>query len=295
MQKKKMKRLFSYLFTFFIAFFLFLIVLLSVAKYTVLSPGYFMKQMDKVNYYENTVTALNKMIQQNAAPAGLPTEMFSNYIKIEDIRTDMINYEKAIIAGKEAEVATSQLNKKLSSDIAKYATDKKIVVNETMQKGIDSFIQAIEEKYQYLTQFPYLNTYVSLCDLFTKIFWISMPILCIGIGVLIFFIYRMNQKWRRRRRYYAYGLIGAGLLSSILPMYLYLGRFIEKINLNPKYMYELMVSVMKSYLSFHMCVGISLIVLGTVVAYVTLKKKNNSNKKERVYPHNTILEGIEKI
>lgn len=293
MQKRKMKKLFSFLFTFFIAFFLFLIVLLSIAKYTVLSPGYFMKQMDEVNYYENTVTALNKMIQQKAAPAGLPSEMFNNYIKIEDIRSEMIKYEEAIIAGNETVVSTDQLNKRLTTDIIKYASEQKITLNETMQKGIDSFIQTIEETYQYLTQFPYLSIYASVCDLYTKVFWIAMPIVSVGLCLLVFFIHRMHSKWRRRRRYYAYGFIGAGLLTSVLPMVIYAGQFVEKINLNPKYMYELMVTIMKNYLWIHMIVGFILIVIGAAIAYITIKKGNVN--KERVYPHETILEGIERI
>ena len=293
MRKRRLRTVFSYLFTFFIAFFVFVMVLLTVTKYTVLSSSYFLKQMDAVDYYANTAMQLNQMIKQNAVPAGLPSEMFENYIQEEDIRSDMITYEEALIAKQEAQVSTASIKQRLQRDITSYASEKKITLTNTMQTGIDNFIKTIEDKYQYLTQFPYFHVYVSMIHIFSTIYWIVMPIVLLATGVLIFFVYRLHGGWRRRRRYYAYAFIGGGLLTSALPMYLYSSRFIEKINLSPQYLYDLMVSMMKTYLSYNIMIGMVIIVVGVVCAFVSIKQKKQETK--RYYPSDKLLEGIERV
>lgn len=265
---------------------------MSVTRFTIMSPKYFMNEMENVDYYSNTATELNRMIRQNAAPAGLPTAMFEKYIQIEDIRSDMIQFQKNTFAKQEASMATDHLKERLNKDITSYATEKKITLNKTMQAGIDSFITTILENYQYLTQFPYLQTYASLTSLYAKAYIIAMPILVVALGTVITLIYKLHNSLHRKKRYYAYGIVGGGMLSLVLPMYLYISQFFEKINLNPKYMYELLVSFIKDYLSVLMITGGIIIVIGIAVAYINIKRKQHSTRE---YPHEMILEGMEKL
>ncbi|MEG0330637.1 MAG: hypothetical protein RR624_09430 [Longicatena sp.] len=281
MKNKKLKTIISYLFTFFIAFFMFVIVLATTARFTLMSPSYFMKQMNKVEYYNNTTIELNRTFKQNAAPSGFPITLFENYIKEEDIRSDMVAYETAIFDGKKASIPTDKIQKRLINDTNKYITEQKITMNPSIQVAVDQFINANVEKYSYLTSFPYLDVYAKLIKTFQKVYIVVLPILVVSTLILFILIRKMYRSKRRMKRFYAYGFLGAGLLTSVLPMYLYASRFFEKINLNPKYMYELLVALAKNFLLYNILIGLVLVVIGLLISFVKFKKKNG--KDERTY------------
>lgn len=290
--QKRLRKICSFLFAFFASFFLLMIVVLSSARFTLLSPQYFLDQLESNNYYEGTAMQLNRMIRQEAGPAGLPSELFDQYIKAEDIHEEMIAYEKAVLNRNEAAIDTSTLKVRLNEDIKKYASEKKIVINAAMQKNIDVFMNSILEKYQYLTQFPYLDVYASVTKMYAKAYVIAIPVLLTAFGIVCLLLYKLYINCQRRKRYFAYALIGSGLLCAALPMYLYINRFFEKININPQYMYNLMVNMMKDFLIANIISGMVLIVAGLLIAFIKVKSKKKKYKK--IYTNSTILEGIEK-
>lgn len=276
MSKKTMRSMISYLFTFFIAFFLFLIVISTTTRFTIMSPSYFMNKLNVVGYYSNTAKELNQMIKQNAAPSGFPIEMFENYIKEENIRSDMETYVKDVFAGNEREISIAAIKERLREDTDNYIKEKKIQVTPTLKGGINQFIQTVLGKYQYLTQFPYLSVYVQLVNVVRKGYLLMMPVLILLTSILFLLVYKLHVKRRVRKRYYAYGCIGAGLLISVIPFYLYVVRFVDKINLHPKYMYELLVTSVKEYFLMNIIMGVAFILLGCTIAYFRTKKARRS-------------------
>lgn len=282
MKNKKLKTIISYLFTFFIAFFMFVIVLATTSRFTLMSPSYFMKQMNKVEYYNNTTIELNRIFKQNAAPSGFPITLFENYIKEEDIRSDMVAYETAIFDGKKASIPTDKIQQRLIKDTNKYITEQKITMNPSIQTAVDQFINANVEKYAYLTSFPYLDVYAKLIKTYQKVYIVVLPILVVSTLILFILVKKMHRSKRRMQRFYAYGFIGAGLLTSVLPMYLYATRFFNKINLNPKYMYELLVALAKTYLLLNILIGLVCIVIGLIVSFAKFKKKNDKGERRQI-------------
>lgn len=293
-KNNRLRTVISYLFTFFIAFFLFVIVLLTTTRFTIMDTTYFMNTLDDTDYYESTATELNRVIKQNAAPSGFPSEMFDNYVKEEDIREDMMQYEKQKINGEAVTISTVKIEERLQNDIDTYIKDNNISVNPSIQVGIDQFKQTIVEKYSYMTQFPYIDMYGKVMQVFQKVFMIAVPVLLIATAVLLIFIHKMYSSRRLRRRFYAYGLIGAGLLTAALPTVLYATRFFEKVNINPEYMYRLLVTLTKNYLMINIVVGSLLIVAGVILTYVKVKKKQIKKKQgsSRVYPENELFKKL---
>lgn len=290
--QKRLRKVCSCLFAFFAAFFLLVIIVLSTARFTLLSPDYFIKEMEASDYYEGTAMQLNRMIRQNAGPAGLPSELFDQYIKVADIHEEMIAYQKAVLNKQEAAIDTNTLKVRLNEDIKKYAADKKIVINGAMQKNIDAFVNSIVEKYQYLTQFPYLDIYASATKLYAKVFIIAIPILLFAFGIVCLLLYRLYRNFHQRKRYYSYVFIGSGLLCAALSMYLYMSRFFEKININPQYMYNLFINLIKAFLIANIISGMVLITAGILIAYIKVNRKKKEYRKS--YVNSGMLEGIEK-
>ncbi|MEG0660813.1 MAG: hypothetical protein RR443_09585 [Anaerorhabdus sp.] len=281
MSKQKWRTVVSYLFSFFLAFFLFVIVILTTTRFTLMSSSYFMNKMDAVDYYDNTATELNRFIKNNAAPSGFPLEMFENYIKEEDIRDEMIRYEENMFEGKHTVVSVDEIRKRIVKDTDKYIIDNNIVLNPSTRLGVEDFINTIVNQYTYLTQFPYINEYVSIINLFEKVYMLSIPVLLIVSALLCLAIYKLYDSKRRRKKYYSYALIGSGLLIGTLPFYLYAVRFFERINLSPKYMYDLLVALTRTYLFVNIMVGICFILFGFMVTYLKLKPKRKKGERSR--------------
>lgn len=272
MTANKTKTIISYLFSFFIAFFMFVIVLLLLTRATILSPSYFLKQMNATQYYENTAIEINRTFKQNAAPSGFPVAMFDSYLKEEDIREDMIQYQKNMMGGKKAEMPTEKIEQRLRDDTNAYILEHKIELSPSIQIGIDTFIQSDIEQYIHLTQFPYIDIYGKLTSFFHKVVMIVVPVLCVVTAILFLALHKLHNTSRRRKRYYAYAWIGAGLMISALPFYLYVAKFFEKIELYPKYIYQLLVSLFNNYLVLNMVVGLVMGIIGLAITYAKKKK-----------------------
>lgn len=294
MNNDKLRTGISYLFTFFLAFFLFVIVLMSSVRFTLMDQGYFLERMDEVKYYNNTATELNRLIKQNARAAGFEVSSFESLVKEEDIRDAMINYEKQKLAGESVTISVDGFKERMETTIRTYINNNNLVVDQSVQQSLDQFVNACVEKYSYLTQFPYLDVYGNLMNLYQKGYMIGLPLLSIVAIALGFFVSRLHKSSRRIRRFYAYGLIGAGLLVAVAPMVLYALRFFEKINLEPKYMYDLLVSMTRTLLMSNIIVGLVLIILGILVTYIKPKKKKKKDKTDRKYPNDDMLKNIER-
>ncbi|MEG0315212.1 MAG: hypothetical protein RR646_08150 [Erysipelotrichaceae bacterium] len=278
MDKRKLKKVINFIFSFFIAFFIFLVLIMTSTRFSVMNERYFIKTLDKVDYYKNTALELNRFIRLNAVPSGFPTEMFEGYITEEDIRSDMIEYEMKMFNHEEADISTKKIDKRIRNTVNTYIVKNNIIMNESLDIGVEAFITAIVKQYSYLTKFPYINMYADLVTRFNKIYVIATPILLTLIAVLTVLMIKINTRAKRRREYGSYVFIGSGLLVGALPTVMLAEKFFQKISLNPKYMYDLIVALGRNYLIINVILGLILIGVGLLLILVKIKKKESRQK-----------------
>ncbi|MGX8833538.1 hypothetical protein ACWG0P_04925 [Amedibacillus sp. YH-ame6] len=283
MSKNTWRLIITYIFTFSLAFFLFLIMLLSCIRFTVMSPTFFFKTMETVDYYNNTATQLTRYIKQQARGAGFEIDVFDKFVQEEDVREKMITYEQSVLDQEQAVIDTSQFKQKLQTTIETYAQNNNIKIDANTQLSLDRFTENCINKYVYLTQFPYLGIMGNMMNLFNKVYMIVIPILLFVSVISCFFIYRLQTRNHRRKKYFAVALISAGLLISIAPATLYSMKIFEKISINPEYMYNLVVQYSRSLLVSCMIIGVFLIAFGFQVAYIKSIHKSNKHKDMRIY------------
>lgn len=71
-----------------------------------------------------------------------------------------------------------------------------------------------------------------------------------------------------------------------------MSRFFEKININPQYMYNLFINLIKAFLIANIISGMVLITAGILIAYIKVNRKKKEYRKS--YVNSGMLEGIEK-
>lgn len=270
-----LKKSIAMLFSFFLAFFLFAFTLLCVTRITLMNPSYILSSMNSIEFYENAITELNQSIRQNARPAGFPVELFDNYLDVEDVNVSMQNYIKDGFNGDFKEMSTADFEMKLSDTMNSYIREEGIQVNKSTQTGIDSFVRANVENYHHFLEFPFLKYYVQGYELYSKIFLLGAPVVALLSLIMGFALFRIHNSRRKKKRMYAYSLIGSGLLCSVLPLYLLGTKFFERIQLSPQYLYNLVTHMTKNYMMILVVIGIVMIGLGFFITYFKIKKKGH--------------------
>lgn len=278
MDKKILRKIINYIFSFFIAFFIFVVVIMTSTRFSVMSDNYFMKTLDKVDYYKNTTNELNHFLKLNAVPSGFPIEMFEGYIAEEDIRSDMVEYETMMFNHEDANISTEKIDKRIRTTVNNYITKNNIVMNQSLEIGVEAFITTIVKQYAYLTEFPFINMYADLITKFNKLYIIVTPVLLVLIALLGKLMFKINTRVKRRKEYSAYICIGSGLLVSTLPIVMLANKFFQKISIKPKYMYDVIVALGNNYLIINAVAGLLLIVFGLLLILVKFEKKESRQK-----------------
>lgn len=287
-----MKKAISYIFSFFLAFFLFFLSVLCVIRFTAGSETYFLKQLDKSNYYESAVDGYNRLLKQNARPTNFPIELFENFVKTVDVIDEMKGSVSAGFHGESFTVNTEEIKQRLVDTTNGYINEHQIQIDAQTQSAIDTFIEANTQNYAKLLQFPYIEYLGSGIRILHKVFWIAAALLVVLCAVLAFAQIRMHKSKRRKKRWLAYSLIGAGLMTSVVPAMLLGFKVFERIQIMPEYLYRVITAVLNGTTLTVLIVGIIWILLGIFLTYFKPKTKTKSKKEGRSYDHSVQLDTI---
>lgn len=286
-----MKKVISYIFSFFLAFFLFLLSVLCVLRFTAGSESYFLKQLDKTEYYESAVDGYNRLLKQNARPTNFPIELFDNYVKTVDVIDEMKESVEAGFKGASFAISTDTFKQRLMDTTSGYIAENSITINSQTQEAIDTFINANVENYAKLLQFPYIEYLGKGIHMLHRVFWIAagaLALLCLLLG---FAQIRMHKSKRRKKRWLAYSFIGAGWMIIVAPALLLGFKVFDRIQIQPEYLYRVLTTVLNGTAMRVLIVGILWILAGVFLTYY--KPKSKSKKKQgRNYDHSVQLNSI---
>lgn len=261
-------------------------------RFTVVGETYFMSQLNKTNYYESAVVSYNRLLKQNARPTNFPVELFDNFVNTADVIDDMKAGIKASFRGDTYEADTSDISKRLKQITDGYISDNNLMVNQRTTDAIHTFVDANTDNYAQLLVFPYMNLLSKGIKVFHKVYWIAAILLIVLCAVLTFAQIRMHKSRRRKKRWLAYSLIGAGLMGSVFPAILLGQKIFDRIQIDPEYLYDVIVAVMNGSMMILIFISILWILLGIFLTYFKPKRKKTGKHQERNYDHSVNLDHI---
>ena len=219
------------------------------------------------------LVSLNEEIQQETQSTGFPIEMFENYVDEDTAKTAMEKYINNAFDGGETTINTTEFETKLTQDIDNYLTTNNIIINSESQEAISVLKSNLIDLYKSYLSFPYLALVIDVINTYDGIFLIAAAALVVLIGLASFLLYRLYSHYQGRRRYFSYALSASGLMCFALPFFIYIGKLIDKISLSPAYFYNFFTSTLNSYMLTFVIVGLVMIVLANIVAYIKFERK----------------------
>lgn len=263
----------SYILSLLIAIFLSIFIVLTVTRFTVMSPSYLISKMEQADFYQQSVISLNNEIQQETQSTGFPLAMFENYIDENTAKTTMEKYIHQAFDGGETTIDITEFETKLTQDINNYLTANNIIINTDSTEAINILKSELIDLYRSHLSFPYLSLVINVINTYDHLYPVAAIVLIALIALASFLLYRLYHHYHWRRRYFAYALSASGLMCFALPFFIYIGKFIDKINLSPAYFYNFFTSTLKTYVFTFVIVGLVMIVLANIVAYIKFERK----------------------
>lgn len=272
-KKSNSRSTLSYILSLLIAIFLSVFVVITVTRFTVMSPSFLMSKMEEANFYSQSVVSLNEEIQQETQSTGFPLEMFENYVDEATAKTTMEKYIKDAFNGGSTNIDSTEFQNKLNQDIESYLTTNNIIINSESQEAITILKGNLVDYYESYLSFPYLALLIDVINTYDNIYLFAAGGLIVLTALASFLLYRLYSHYQGRRRYFSYALSASGLMCFALPFFIYIGRFIDKISLSPAYFYDFFTGTLNSYVFTYVIVGVVMIIIANIVAYLKFDRK----------------------
>ena len=274
MSRKSSRNHLSYLLALLLTIFISIFIVLTVTNVTIMNSSYLISKMESADFYRQSIINLNKQIQQETQSTGFPLEMFENYVDEESADEIMKKYIENAFSTGNTDIDTTTFETKLTEDIDEYLQSANIIINSEEEIAIATLKGNLISYYQTYITIPYLNLIINLINTYNTYYYFIAVILILLILITSFILYHLHSHYRTRRRYFAYALSSTGLICLILPAFIYFGNFVDRISLSPQYFYDFVTSTISSYLLIYIIIGIVMIVIGNITAYLRFKKRH---------------------
>ena len=273
MKKNKSRTVISFILSILLAIFMTLLVILTITRFTMTSPSYLVNKLEDANYFTGSVETLNDRIQDSTQSTGFPLEMFENYVDENTATNAIKTYITNALNGEATIIDTTEFENKLNSDVDTYLTQNNIIVNTEEQEAVNAMKSDIINDYQSYMSFPAVTTIASIIAMFNHYYLIIAAVLLVLIIFSSVILYRLYHHYYYRRRFFSYSILASGWMCFIIPALLYIGGFVNRLSLTPQYFYSFVTTLLNSYLLMFIYVGIILIVLGSIFAYIKFERK----------------------
>ena len=245
---------FSFLLTLCIASFL----LLLGCKIGVFNDAIILKQLEKTEYYENVRQAIYDNSVELLLPSGLPDTVLDGVINEEQVRYDSESTVHMGLKGEGYLPDMAQLEECFASNIEKYIQENNIAVGDDTEEGMAQLLEEIKKEYRRCMKFPFISYFVKYKAVFNRIFIPALVLFVVLIALICVILIRMQRWPHRGMRYISYATLAAVLMVGSPIAALVATGVHKRINVSPKYLYDLVVGILGTDLMVFLavaCVG----------------------------------------
>jgi hypothetical protein len=261
----KVKKIINYLLQFSLIFFTFTLIFLLIIDRTIFNSKFVINNLNKTNYYETLDTEIKNEMDSYILQSGLDDEVLNNLYDKTDIINNVNESVEKVYLNEEFNVDTTNISKKLESNINEYLNSNNIIVNDN--EAIDNFTNQMVKIYQNkVTSFnniPYLGKILLVGSFYLKIIMIIVLIIDLSLLIILVKYYKEDMTSKI--------LLSNGMLLTSSLIYLYNRLAFNNINLISSSMSSLLSELIKNFLFYLGVVSISLFILGI---FTTIIKSN---------------------
>lgn len=273
---KLVKKITSWLVAFISSVALVGLCILGILHFTLFNEQFMMQAAKKANYSQTITNEINTSITDLGRASNIPPAILKDSVSKEDVSENINHYIQAIYQNKTFElVGEDQLKTTLDRKIQAYAQQKGLTIDASSQEAIDNLKQQAVTRYQQYIEIPYLLTYGSKIMAYSKQLNLFIGLCAIAfILLLLSGIHFFSRLLHRRLRYVASIIGGAGLMLIVLPAILLISRYIQRLAINSKALYDFITTYLTSFTLTFIYWGIGcLVIYGILLLLSELQRK----------------------
>lgn len=267
-----LKKSISFTLSFIASFFLFLCAV--CLTFSFVTSKIYLPTVEKIsNYSEESVPNLEQALNDLAIPSGLGNDFFTGKINKDDIKNLFTSSFIANYEGKSAPT-TDFYKQNLLTMFDEFAKQNALV-SDVDSASVDFLADECVAKYKNIAApnvFKYLAIYSS--KLFLPLILSSAVTLLLGLFAF-FFIKKLNKGNGEFVKYRFYIFTASGIMSGLVPAFLLIGRYAQKIAISTKPMHAFFCTYINFALSILVFIAVLLVLYGILPAFSKKEKKSS--------------------
>ena len=235
-------------------------------------------KVSESNYYNEVQEELQETAETILVEAGLPTSVLAEAISLERVYIGGKYYIEDTLAGDKPVIETERIRADLTSSIDQYLVDEGITRTEELDTGVKEIISVIEQEYRRGIEFQFIQYITIYKTYYRKILNNTIPVLLFLVGLICFFLIKMQRYKHRGIRYITYAMIASTGMTILSAAYLLLAGNYKLINAAPEYYKTFLTTYLKWGIQVFLYLGgigvIISILLLSLVGYMKNKTMN---------------------
>ncbi|MGM0214824.1 hypothetical protein [Enterococcus sp. AZ109] len=261
---------------------LFSLLSLVCVKATLFNQEFMVDQIHQTNYVTRVQNDITQRIQDYGRGSNIPPEQLADVVPAEVVAENVDNYIRGIYTGVPFNIVGQEtLEGNIQTAVERYAAEQGIDIDEAAQTNIDQLNATAAGAFESYVAIPYLLEYGQKVMAYNQTLTLLMII--VGVAFLLVFIGLMvTSRWLHRKvRFAAVAVGGAGLMLTVLPLYIYFSGVIDRLGIMSEGMYHFITSYLKAFDLTFVKAGIISLVVAILLIVVSefLRRKNVSRLK----------------
>lgn len=228
--------------------------------------------MEKSSFTKNVYDEWLAKSEDIATQYGVDEEIIEGIVSLEKMESDIqLTLHETSLDG-DPYIDTLNLSQELRSRLVAFMEEQELTLTSEVQAGIDELVTIITDDYIRSATIPYYDLYLSARNR------IEIPsrnlsiILFMLIVSLAYFLYSLlaQKQWNRSLTTV---LLSTGWIYFLIPGYLYVEGFYDRIQIRPYSIQRLAAVLLENGLVKLIGVGFVLVLVGSILMYLTLSKK----------------------
>lgn len=276
--KTILHRLISCVFSFLLTL-LFIVLFLCIGfSFGLFNGKSITRAINQSNYYNKVYHELNRNTETLITDSGLPVSVLTDVITLQRVYIGGKNYIESSLRGEEVLPKTDKLKDQLTSNIKLYLQEEGINTSEELTSQINDVISIIETEYTEAIQLKLLNGITDYRDHFFDLIIIILPVVIVLIGILCYFLIRIQKYQHKGVRYIVYGLMASSLLTIIAALYLLITKQYSGIDVAPGYYKDFVTEYLRWDMMIFIYVGgIGLTISIALISLISYLKNGIKN------------------
>lgn len=217
---KKVKNILRYITSIFFAFCLISIILVNVAKSTILDKNYILNKIEKTGYYVKVYSYIKENFKNHIQQSGLDESILENLISQEKVENDTKLIITNVYNNVNEKISTDDIKEKLTNSIEEQTRGMLITTNQ--KEEINKFIDDICNEYKVgIASFEIEKEFYLVINKIEKIVDILNKISLIGLAVsIIILIYTSIHRPYKFFVFSGISLLASGAFLTFINIYI---------------------------------------------------------------------------